>query len=231
MNLKSVSSLEQFKLDLVKLEQEQLLMLIEKHQNLIKVSNKTALKKLPLLFETVLNLGNSKGFSATSLRDISQATDMSLGAIYTYTSSKEDLLLMVNAYHIAIIENCYEAFGKPYDSPFDNLLLSIKIHLYLSQIYRPWFYFAFTETKHLSKKNIRQSKASELKSEQFFHDIIESGIHDKSFREHSSDFSAAMVKSLLQDWYLKPWKYSNRGISLEDYNLEIKRLLTLYLLP
>ena len=42
---------------------------------------------------TALNLFRRKGFDATTMRDIAEAADLSLGAAYHYFASKDDLVL------------------------------------------------------------------------------------------------------------------------------------------
>ncbi|WP_154245969.1 TetR/AcrR family transcriptional regulator [Kangiella sp. HZ709] len=231
MNIQSLDNLTDFKRDLEVLEEKQFLLLVETNQDIIKVSTKTALKNLPKIFDEAIKIGNTKGFNATSLRDLSQATDMSLGKIYTYISAKDDLLLMLHSHYIKVIEDTFNQIGLPHKNPMDNLLLAVKAHLYLSQVFRPWFYFAFTESKHLNKKIIALAKESELKSDLYFRNIIQSGIQAKRFAAVDRNFTSSMIKALLQDWYLKPWKYAERNIDVDSYFKEIANLLTIYLTP
>lgn len=231
MNINSLADLNTFEKDVAKIQEAQYLVLINANKDSIKVSTKTALLNLPKLFDQVIRIGNTKGFHATSLRDLSKATDMSLGKIYTYINNKQDLLLMLHSHYISLIERVYEEIGLPFESQKDNLLLTIKTHLYLSELYRPWFYFAYTESKHLQQKFITLSKKSELKSDLYIRDIVEQGITAKEFRIVDASFTSSMVKALLQDWYLKPWKYQNRKFNVDKYYHEVASLLDIYLNP
>lgn len=225
----SLDNFECFKLDVLALELTLYPKLIEDFNSNIKVSANTAIKHLPNLFNACMKIGNSKGFDSLSLRDLSQETGMSLGAIYTYIRSKEDLIQMLHAHHINTIEKAFEAIDTEQLSNSEKLFITAKAHLYLSQIYRPWFYFAFTESKHLSQQVISLSKKSELKSDGFFQEILIAGVKDKSFTVSNKDFASAMIKALLQDWYLKPWKYQSKKIDIEDYFEHLKELLIDYL--
>ncbi len=55
----------------------------------------TVVKNLELIFSATLKISNKKGFQAMSMRDLSRETRLSMGALYSYFASKEDLLAML----------------------------------------------------------------------------------------------------------------------------------------
>lgn len=54
-----------------------------------------AVKNLVKIFNAALTISNAKGFSAMSLRELSAEAGLSMGALYTYFTSKEELLDMI----------------------------------------------------------------------------------------------------------------------------------------
>ena len=67
-----------------------------KNRDRIKIKKENvAVKNLVKIFDAALAISNDKGFSAMSLRDLSTETGMSMGALYSYISSKDDLLNML----------------------------------------------------------------------------------------------------------------------------------------
>jgi DNA-binding transcriptional regulator YbjK len=56
---------------------------------------KTAVKNLDTIFGAVLKISNKKGFKSMSMRDLSQECRLSMGALYNYFSSKDELLEML----------------------------------------------------------------------------------------------------------------------------------------
>lgn len=72
--------------------------IFEEHRGRIKVKKeKVAVKNLVKIFDATLSLSNARGFHAMSLRDLSGATGLSMGALYSYFSSKEELLDIIQA--------------------------------------------------------------------------------------------------------------------------------------
>jgi AcrR family transcriptional regulator len=57
----------------------------------------TVVRNLNRIFEATLKLSNEKGFQAMTMRDFSRETGLSLGALYAYFASKDELLAMILA--------------------------------------------------------------------------------------------------------------------------------------
>jgi len=94
---------------------------------------------------------------------------------------------------------------------------------------QPWFYFSYMETKNLNRELHKKAIESELFTEQIFIDIIEAGISSGDFRRVDSLLTAAVLKAMLQDWYLKRWKYEGRKISVENYARFLMDFIASYL--
>jgi len=46
----------------------------------------------------------------------------------------------------------------------------------------------------------------------------------------NAELLASMIKGMLQDWYLKRWKYEGRNVSTEEYAAALMGLVESYLL-
>lgn len=101
--------------------------------------------------------------------------------------------------------------------PGERLEKAIRIHIYLSEIMKSWFYFFFMETKNLNKKYRKISVESELMTERVITEILEEGIGKGTFRNVDVQLTGSLIKAIMQDWYLKQWKYTQRRISVETY--------------
>ena len=73
------------------------------------------------------------------------------------------------------------------------------------------------ETRYFRKAEHKRAIAGELYTEQLFCDILEQGQAEGVFQLESSVLMASVIKAMLQDWYLKRWKYSRRKISIDTY--------------
>ena len=101
--------------------------------------------------------------------------------------------------------------------PREKLRTAIKTHLQLSEAMRPWFYFSYMEAKNLSRAEREKAVASELYTEKIIADILAEGEDTGVFQARDHLLAAAVVKAMLQDWYLKRKKYAKRNIPVDRY--------------
>jgi AcrR family transcriptional regulator len=189
-----------------------------------------AVKNLVKIFNAALSLSNVKGFSAMSLRELSSEAGLSMGALYTYFSSKEELLDMIQQQGRLITGRVMLEQIDGVDDPRVRLKRAIRAHLYLSEVMQPWFYFLYMETKNLSKEEQKKSMESELFTEKIIIDIVKEGQNKGVFKPISTDLVGAVIKAMLQDWYLKRWKYVRRKVTVEKYAVFLVDLIESYLL-
>jgi len=189
-----------------------------RHKKQIRIKKEhVAVRNLIKITEATLMLSNRKGFSAMSMRDLSAASGLSTGALYSYFSSKDDLLDMIQQESLRVAIRVLSARIDGIRDPQLKLAQAIYTHLYLSEVMHPWFYFSFMETKNLKKRARRKAIEIELRIEKIFIDIIAEGQEAGVFRDVDKEMVAGMIKALLQDWYLKKWKYGQRRIPVEAY--------------
>jgi AcrR family transcriptional regulator len=178
---------------------------------------KTLHKNLLPILEAALALSNEKGFTAMSMRDLSRRTGLSMGALYAYFSSKDELLDMLWVIGGTMLHRSMDAALVGLTDPADRLRAAIRTHLYVSEALRPWFFFSYMEAKNLSRSQKQTAQASELASEKLFTDILDQGCETGFFSHDDSNMTAAAIKAMLQDWYVKRWKYSRRKITVDEY--------------
>jgi Transcriptional regulator len=178
---------------------------------------KVAVKNLATIVDTTLKLSCKKGFDAMSLRDLSRTSGLSMGALYSYFASKEDLLGMIQHHGQVAVARILREHVERESDPQNKLRSAIRAHLYLSELMKSWFYFFFMETKNLNKKYQKVSVESELMTERVITDILEEGAGKKIFTVSDIPLTGSVIKAMMQDWYLKQWKYARRNISVEAY--------------
>jgi TetR/AcrR family transcriptional regulator, cholesterol catabolism regulator len=192
--------------------------IFHEHADSIKTKKeKVVVKNLVTIFNATLKLSNMKGFQAMSVRDLSRETGLSMGALYSYFKGKEELLDMIQNQGLRITSSILsEQIEKEADAK-SKLQAAIRTHIYLSEVLQPWFYFAYMEAKNLSREDQKKAIANEIFTEKIFVDILEYGRERGEFVLEKSLITAAVLKAMLQDWYLKRWKYSRRNIGVEEY--------------
>ena len=182
----------------------------------VKKENKVV-KNLERIFSATLKMSNRKGFQAMSMRDLSRETNLSMGALYSYFASKEELLAMLQNQRRTVTKRILDERIAQETEPAARLRAAILTHLYLSEAMQPWFYFSYMEAKNLSKKEQDLAVASELYTEKLLVDILNQGQVQGVFGQRDPQLTASVIKAMLQDWYLKRSKYAKRRVSVDQY--------------
>ncbi|MCP4747393.1 MAG: TetR/AcrR family transcriptional regulator [Desulfobacteraceae bacterium] len=182
----------------------------------IKKEN-VAVRNLERIFKATLTLSNKKGFHAMSLRDLCAESGMSMGGLYAYFKNKEELLTLIQNQGRAIVDKVMtdQLFGI--SDTIRSLEVAVRSHLYLSEVLQPWFFFSYMETRFFNATEGKRAIDSELQTETIFVNILEQGKAEGLFYFADPLLTAAAIKALVQDWYLKRWKYRRRKICVEDY--------------
>lgn len=176
-----------------------------------------AVRNMVRILEAVFALSREKGFQTMTLRDLSSRSGLSMGALYSYFSGKEELRALIQRQGVSYAKRIILEQIDGIEHAADRLEVAVEAHLYLSEILRPWFYFAYMEASSLSPREKRKAMDDELSTERIFHDILQAGSEAGVFHSADPALAAALIKAVLQDWYLKRWKYKRRGVTVEAY--------------
>lgn len=188
------------------------------HRDLIRVKKEeVAVRNLVTIVNATIKLSCRMGFDAMSLRDLSRESGLSMGALYSYFSSKDDLLSIIQYHGQSAVERVLRENTRQESDPAAKLRNAIRTHLYLSELMSKWFYFFFMETKNLNKKYQKISVESELMTERIITDILEEGVKGKVFKDVNIQLTGSVIKAMMQDWYLKKWKYKQRNVAVDAY--------------
>ena len=186
-------------------------------KNITIKREKTLDKNLLRIFDAALTISNRKGFKAMSMRDLSRETGLSMGGLYAYFSGKEDLLEMLLRTGRTTIQRILSAHVDPVLHPVSKLRVAVQTHIFLSEVLQPWFYFSYMEARHLAPAHKAEAKAGELGTEKLFQDILEQGRSKGLFEVLDSLLTASVIKAMVQDWYVKRWKYAKRQVGVDQY--------------
>jgi AcrR family transcriptional regulator len=119
--------------------------LLDRYADRITVKRrKPALENLEKIFNATFKLANDVGFRAMNLRDLCGETGLSMGGLYGYISSKDQLAEMIED----VVRHATLEVPKMYvdmDDPLDRLEALIRASIYVSEILQPWFYFVFMD--------------------------------------------------------------------------------------
>ncbi len=189
-------------------------LVLERHSGRMTVRRPApAVDNLRRIFEATFRLANKSGFATMTLRDLSRETGLSMGGLYGYIASKDDLAATIED----VVRHTSGAIPRWFDhlpNPLDRLQATLRGHVFLSELLQPWFYFVFMESRHLSGKQRAVAKASEL----HFQGEVSKLVADAGLctPEHAQ-LTASHCMALVQDWHVKRWKYRQQNVGVDAF--------------
>ncbi|MBX2848782.1 MAG: TetR/AcrR family transcriptional regulator [Acidiferrobacterales bacterium] len=199
--------------------------LFERHGELVQTQKeKFAVANLEKILSATFEISSTSGFEKMSLRDLSKRAGMSMGAIYSCITKKEDIALMV-ADVVRLSSELTQKHAMLANSSWKQIEQIIRFHLYASSLLQPWYFFLYFETRSLPDALQQESKQIELDAIESFQSKIEAGMANNEFYTSDARMVANMIVVMLEDWYLKPWKNLSTGrrkltIEQQESNIE-----------
>lgn len=86
-------------------------------------------------------------------------------------------------------------------------------------------HFFFHGGEKLSRAARQKAVDSEELTERYIADVLNEGIASHVFRSDTSPLLAALIKPLLQDWYVKRTKYQRRAVPIDTYISTVQTLI------
>ena len=162
-----------------------------------------------------------KGFGKTSIRDIAAACGMSMGQLYHYISSKDDILYLMHQRSQELwYEHLAEAGFDDISDPVAKLEHGLRITIrYLSEN-RDLYRFIFTESKYLDKEHL--SKVLEMDDQNVvgFYRHLLSLLPGRQLRGREAEAAANLVSYICMFLPLRGWKLELRGPGSFDATVE-----------
>ncbi|NNC98807.1 MAG: TetR/AcrR family transcriptional regulator [Gammaproteobacteria bacterium] len=198
--------------------------LFDRHANVVQTQKaRFAIANIEKILTATFEISSVSGFNKMSLRDLSKRTGMSMGAIYSCISKKEDIAMMV-ADIVRLSSELTRRHAMKAASFWSQIEQSVRFHLYASALLQPWYFFLYFETRSLPEQQQNESKQIELGAIRNFEKLIDEGVKAGEFKPCNSAMISNTVVVLLEDWYLKPWKtrsYSRSQQSVVSREQEI----------
>jgi len=189
-------------------------------ENIKTKKEKFAVNNLEKIFKATFKISSKIGFHEMSLRELCRETELSMGGIYSCIESKEMIAIMikdmVKMVSSDIIDNALR--HKNRKQALEEILTH---HIFAAEILHPWFYFLYFETRSLPTSHQKDSKTIELGIISALESVL-SEIDNNNKKHH---FIATMAMSMVQERYLKYWKYKDSGLTIDDYADETLQLI------
>ncbi|MGI9533962.1 MAG: TetR/AcrR family transcriptional regulator [Thermodesulfobacteriota bacterium] len=159
-----------------------------------------------------------KGYHETTVREIAKEFGMSMGALYDYIRTKEDILFLVCDHIHNTVSNKLRESPAVKRKALENLKKSIEDYFKIIDEIQDYMLLLYQETKSLGKSARKYIYSAELELTAIFENILLQCIKENSVKLSKKDIKIVahdiMVKG--QMWAFRRWALS-RNITLNSY--------------
>lgn len=170
------------------------------------------------LVHAAVKLFVEKGFHKTTVREIAKEFGMSMGALYDYIRTKEDILFLVCDHIFKSISDKIKASDKTDQNAKDKLRNAIHDYFVIIDSIQDYTLLLYQETKSLSRKDRNYVLSAEMELTKIFEDIIAQGIKEKTFKinRRTAKIVANNIMVQGQMWSFRRW-VAQKNYSLKNY--------------
>jgi AcrR family transcriptional regulator len=170
------------------------------------------------LVNAAVELFVKKGFHKTTVREIAKEFGMSMGALYDYIRTKEDILFLVcDHIHKSVSDKLQGSLVGKKDAR-ENLKNAVLDYFTIIDEIQDYSLLLYQETKSLNRTDRNYILSAEKELVAIFEDIITHGIREKIFKidRNTARIVAENIMVQGQMWAFRRWSIQ-KNYSLKNY--------------
>lgn len=167
--------------------------------------------------ETALHFFMTRGYHATTVREIAQAVGLSVGSLFNYFRSKEQILHFIyDQAHTPIEAEVEEVLRELAGDPETALRVALDRYLGLIDRFQDHVVLVYQEFKSLDSRAKRLVLDRERRIMGVFAQIVEAGVRHGRFKPQALAVVANTIMALGHLWALRRWAFKP-AITLEEF--------------
>ena len=168
------------------------------------------------IIDTASVLYAKKGFTATSIEEISEMAGVSLPVTYHYVKKKSEIMRMImedllNTFRESLINEI-----QGIDDPEEKLAIAVILYFRVVDRQREKALLVYQKSSSLDKASKSKVMQLEVEISEIFGGIIQEGIEKGVFKEVDVDLMAYNIVLMAHMWALKRWHFKRR-LTLDSY--------------
>jgi AcrR family transcriptional regulator len=171
-------------------------------------------KRRQQIFEAAVKLFSRKGYHKTTLREISRKSGITLGSLYDYIRTKEDILYIIQEAACQKLKKTIFQNEEHHD-PIEKLSKLISSELDAMDMYQDLIMIIYQESHSMPKRILCSLLASERDHIEEYEGIIREGIDRGVFKPTNVRMLGNMIKVLIDGWVIKRWDLRGK-VTIEE---------------
>ncbi len=157
-----------------------------------------------------------KGFTATSIQEISEKAGVSLPVTYHYVKKKSEIMRMIMEDVLNMFQDNLTAQIKGIDDPLEKLAIALGLYFRVVDQQKEKALLIYQKSNSLEKASKARVMQLEVDVSNIFGEIIREGIDQGVFKRVDVDLMAYNIIMMAHMWILKGWHFRKR-LTLDKY--------------
>jgi len=157
-----------------------------------------------------------KGFTATSIEEISEKAGVALPVTYHYVKKKSEIMRLIMEDVLRIFQDSLTAEIRDVDDPEEKLAIAVILYFRVVNQQREKALLIYQKSSSLDKASRSSVMKLEVDVCKIFSKIINEGIQRGVFKEVDVDLMSYNIIMMAHMWVLKRWHFKHR-LTLEKY--------------
>ena len=159
---------------------------------------------------------SEKGFHKTTVREIAEASGLTMGTMYNYVRTKEDILYICYQHMTSILSAGLKEAIEGMDDTKEELRIILRRNLDLIYEYQDTIMFLYQESGAYDQDAIRAVLSREMKYVESFEDILRRRFKGQKINEFRLKLAADILAYTPVILVLRRWSLTKRFDSMEE---------------
>lgn len=172
-----------------------------------------------------MKIFRKKGFNATTMREIAEASQITIGNLYNYIDKKEDILFLIHNDVLDKIYNLFDKLIKSYKNPVEQLVNVVGKIFDLTCELKDEMLFIYTETKSLKRPQMHTILQRESQFVSIFESLVEKVVKKRHLKSREFDLIANLIVFTMAVYPLRGWNIMSKRSKKELRETLIKYIM------
>jgi AcrR family transcriptional regulator len=168
------------------------------------------------IIEGAMQVFSAKGFHGASVREIADAAGLTMGTMYNYVRSKEDILYIVYDFMTTILTEGLRKAIEATEDPREKVSAALRHNMELIYQYQDVIMFLYREAGNYDRESIHTVLAQETKYIEVFEELLRLHFAGRKINEARLKMAADILSYLNVILVLRGWSLRQRYTSMDE---------------
>jgi len=168
------------------------------------------------IIQGAVKVFTAKGFHKATVREIAEASGITMGTMYNYVRTKEDILFICYEYMTSILSEGLKEAISGLEDPREELRVILRRNLDTVFAHQDIVMFLYQESGAYDQEAIRSVLSQEMKYVELFEDVLRRRFEGQKINEFRLKLAADILSYTPVILVLRRWSLTRRFESMEE---------------